>query len=125
MEKKDFYRYLFSQLKVSNIRVINCEKDYDPEFEDYFIIEKEKCYTLYKFRYGINKFNFIDVLSDEERNVTKYNSIKQCMMYSEPSIKSFTNTVISVDVAKNNQAINFFVNYIKDQIDDEIRYSKK
>ena len=46
MSERDFYRYLFSQLKSMNYRVIDCDKDYGREYKDYYVITKQGMYTI-------------------------------------------------------------------------------
>lgn len=125
MNKKDFYRYVFSQLKTYNIKVIDCKSDYDPTFEDYFVIGKDNYFTIYNFIFDKNnkRFNHIDILTSEQVATTKYQDIKQCLMYSEPIIKEVYSSPIQIKVASNNESINVFVDSIRKHIEMRIRFN--
>ena len=125
MHKKDFYRYVFSQFKQYKIKVIDCKDTYgDDDLEDYFVISKDNYFTVYKFSFN-NKSNLIEVLIKDELVNTKYIDVKRCVDFAEPIINEFNTNMISIKVATNNESINIFVDYIRNQIDNRVKMNSK
>lgn len=125
MHKKDFYRYVFSQFKQYKIKVIDCKDTYgDNDLEDYFVISKDNYFTVYKFSFN-NKSNLIEVLIKDELVNTKYIDVKRCVDFAEPIINEFNTNMISIKVATNNESINIFVDYIRNQIDNRVKMNSK
>ena len=123
MSERDFYRYLFSQLKSMNYRVIDCDKDYGREYKDYYVITKQEMYTIYKFTFDHDN-NFIRPLINGSLIGTYYSDIRTCVEYHERDIKKLSNGLIEVNVAKVINHINFFVNYIDNNFTNMITLFK-